>query len=540
MNILLISIDAKFIHTNNAVRLLKANSTFPIDIREFTIKDRFSTILTTIKQRKWDVIGFSVYIWNVELIKQLLEQIEETPKTIILGGPEVSYDPNHFLQYKAVDIIVRGEGELVFNQLLQRIQSNKSYDDLPNIAYRKQGEIIMKPIEEIEELGSLEAPYYFEDDIPHIKNRIAYIESSRGCPYHCSYCLSSLEKSVRFFPVDKVKKAISYLTKHGAQTIKFLDRTFNANRHTIDILDHIIQSDNGHTVYQFEITGDVLSPTIIEYIHRHARPGLFRFEIGIQSTNETTNHLVDRHQNTPQLFDRIRQIQQGGIIDLHLDLIAGLPKEDLASFKTTFDDVFFLGAKELQLGFLKMLRGTKIRLFADLYHYQYNQEAPYEIIENDVLSKRQINEIKHVEHMLEIHHNKGYFGNNLHQYILSQPSPYAFFKQLYAHYRKRKFKQHGYQLVDVYKNLLSFLPEDIHYSILQDYLLRSKIKPQIFYPQSLTKQDRNWILQEVHDSTDIPLHKLYKHSVILKGPTDYFVAYYEHQNCIPYKVKAPK
>ncbi|QMS84755.1 B12-binding domain-containing radical SAM protein [Candidatus Xianfuyuplasma coldseepsis] len=540
MNILLISIDAKFIHTNNAVRLLKANSTFPIEIREFTIKDRITTIEKTIRQRKWDVIGFSVYIWNVELVKQLLIRVENTSKTIILGGPEVSYDPEHFLQYRAVEVIVRGEGELVFDRLLQRLQHNKPYEDLPNIAYRKQGEIIKKPIEEIQHLNSLEAPYYFEDDIANIPNRITYIESSRGCPYHCSYCLSSLEKSVRFFPVEGVKRAITYAMKHGSQTIKFLDRTFNANRHTLDILDHIIHEDNGRTVFQFEITGEVLSPKIIEYIHNYARPGLFRFEIGIQSTNETTNHLVDRHQNTPQLFDRIRQIQQGGIIDLHLDLIAGLPQEDLASFKKTFDEVFFLGAKELQLGFLKMLRGTKIRLFADLYHYKYHEQAPYEIIENNVLSKRNINEIKHVEHMLEMHHNKGYFGDNLHQYILSQPSPYAFFKKLYAHYKKHKFKQHGYQLVDVYNNLLLFLPEDHHYSILQDYLLRSKIKPQIFFTQSLTKKERNMVLQQVHNITNIPLHKLYKHSVILKGKSEYFVAYYEDQNCISYKVKAPE
>lgn len=539
MKVLLISIDAKYIHTNNAVRLLKANSSFPIDIREYTIKDDPNTILKTIQQRQWDVIGFSVYIWNVEIIKQLLTTLETTNKTIILGGPEVSYDPEYFLSYKAVDFIVRGEGEQVFNQLLHQLNTKQPFDTIPSIAFRKNGEILIHPIEEISDLSTLHSPYYFEVDQSHISNRIAYIESSRGCPYHCSYCLSSLEKSVRFFPVKDVQNAIAYLLKHGAKTIKFLDRTFNANRHTLDIINFIIEHDNGDTVFQFEITGDVLSKDIITHIQKYARAGLFRFEIGIQSTNETTNHLVDRHQNTIKLFDRIQMIQDGGIIDLHLDLIAGLPKEDLSSFIKTFDDVFRLGAKELQLGFLKMLRGTKIRTFAELYHYKYHTEAPYEIIENDVLRKRDITEIKGVEHMLEIYHNKGYFGKNLHQYILQQPSPYKFFKKLYRHYKKNKYKMHGYQLVDVYQNLLSILPQKTHYHILQDYLLRSKIKPHMFYKQTIPKSIRNRVLTKVHDTTSIPLHKLYKHSVILEGSTEYFVAYYHNQQCTSYIVKAP-
>ncbi len=540
MTVLLISIDAKYIHTNNAVRLLKANSSFAIDIKEYTIKDHHSTIVKDILESHYDVIGFSVYIWNVSMMKAILPQLKNSGKTIILGGPEVSYDPQYFLSFDAVECIVRGEGEGIFDTLLQRLANHQSYGDLPNIAYRLNGEIIVQPIEEITDLSQLNPPYFMTEDLPHIQQRISYIESSRGCPYHCSYCLSSLEKTVRFFPVETVKQAIKHIMDHGGKTIKFLDRTFNANRKTMEILQYIIEQDNHQTVFQFEITGDILSNEIIDYLHAHARKGLFRFEIGIQSANDETNYLVDRHQNTDKLFDRIIKIQEAGIIDLHLDLIAGLPKEDKTSFIQTFNSVFLLGAKELQLGFLKMLRGTKIRTFAYVYGYVYDEEAPYEIIQNNVLTKADIEEIKHVEHMLEIYHNKGYFGSYLHNYILRQPSPYHFFLQLAQWYQNNQWQYHGYQIVDVYQRLLDVLPPEFHYGIYQEYLLRSKIKPQIFFQTVTDKELRKTVYEIIETKHNISRTNLYKHSVLLEGEDEFFCAYYQDLTCTSYIVKAPK
>ena len=283
MNVVLVSIDAKYIHTNNAVRLLKANSSFDVTILEYTIKDDINIIVKDITSLQPDVIGCSVYIWNVSLFRKIIDKLAILGSKLILGGPEVSYDPHFFLNKHDVDVVVRGEGEHTFQRLLEHLQHGTSFDSLPGIAYKRDGIVIVNPIEEIRDLSQIEAPYYFEEDIEHYPHKITYIESSRGCPYKCSYCLSSLEKNVRFFPLESVKKAIQYAMEKGSKTIKFLDRTFNANRHTMDLLSFIIEHDNHETVFQFEITGDILPMEIVDYINKHARKGLFRFEIGIQS-----------------------------------------------------------------------------------------------------------------------------------------------------------------------------------------------------------------------------------------------------------------
>lgn len=539
MNVKLISIDAKYIHTNNAVRLIKANSSFPIDLLEYTIKDHTNEIINDIVQSNPDYLGFSVYIWNVSMILEILTALPPLRSTIILGGPEVSYDPEFFLQYPQVRFIVRGEGEHTFHNLITYIEQGISYQNLPGIAFYQNNQLFINPIQEIENIKDLKAPYYFIEDFKHIPHKIGYIESSRGCPYNCSYCLSSLEKKVRFFNVLDVQKAISYLMDNGCKTIKFLDRTFNANKHTLQIIDYIIKHDNKKTVFQFEITGDVLPEKLVDYINTHAKKGLFRFEIGIQSTNDLTNQLVDRIQNTKVLFDRIKQIQEADIIDLHLDLIAGLPEEDKQSFITTFNSVYKLGAKELQLGFLKMLRGTKIRHQADLYNYKYQQEAPYEIIENNLLSSNDIDEIKDVEHMLEIYHNKGYFGYRLRDYIQSLASPYHFFLKLSKHYKENQYPLHRYQIVDVYKHLLEISEESLVYPLYKDYLERSKIKPHIFFDTNVSKEEKNLVFNHLSTTKQIPLHLLHKHSVLIKHDDEYFCAFYQQNKCLTFIEKAP-
>ena len=539
MTIVLVSIDAKYIHTNNAVRLLKANSSFPIDILEYTIKDDPTQMVQDIRDKLPDVIGFSVYIWNVEPIKVVLNQLSDLDATIVLGGPEVSYDSEYFLSFEAVDAIIRGEGEITFQRLLERLVKREPFADLDGIATRDGSRILVNPIVEIPDLSVLRSPHHFDSDLPHLAHRIAYVESSRGCPFRCSYCLSSLEERVRFFPVETVQTDILHLMDNGVRTIKFLDRTFNANRNTMTLLDFIIRHDNGDTVFQFEITGDILDPAIIQYLNTHARPGLFRFEIGIQSTNETTNALVDRNQDTKRLFERIKDIQRAGVIDLHLDLIAGLPMEDKASFIRTFDEVFHLGAKELQLGFLKMLRGTKIRREADKYAYAYDEQAPYEIRSNHVLSETDVAEIKAVETMLELYHNKGHFGPRLHAHILAQESPYAFFRNLAKHYDKHNYGTHRYQLEDLYQRLEETLSDDLTFRIRQDYLEHFPIKPKRYFPSTVDRQTRQTILQRISTTEHIPLHQLYKHSVLLVHGNEAFCAYYQHGNCRSYTTKAP-
>lgn len=539
MTIVLVSIDAKYIHTNNAVRLLKANSSFPIDILEYTIKDDPHQIAKDIKDMQPDVVGLSVYIWNVERVKTILNLLKDLDASIVLGGPEVSYDPAYFLSFEAVDVIVRGEGEHTFERLLKRLFDKKPYADLNGIATRDGSRIVVNPIVEITDLSTLRSPHHFESDLPHLPHRIAYVESSRGCPFRCSYCLSSLEERVRFFPLESVQADILHLINNGVRTIKFLDRTFNANRNTMALLDFIIRHDNGNTVFQFEITGDILDPTIVDYLNTHARPGLFRFEIGIQSTNDITNELVDRIQDTSILFERIKAIQNAGIIDLHLDLIAGLPMEDKTSFIRTFDDVFHLGAKEIQLGFLKMLRGTKIRREADKYDYDFDDKAPYEIRSNHVLTETDIAEIKAVETMLELYHNKGHFGSRLHTHILAQSSPYAFFLGLARHYDTHNYDTHRYQLEDLYQRLEETFPDDMIHRLRQDYLEHFPIKPKRYFPSTVDRNTRQTTLQRISTAEGIPLHKLYKHSVLLVHDEHAFCAYYQNGGCTSYTTKAP-
>ncbi len=538
MKTLLISINAKYIHTNNAVRLLKANSDFDMTIFEYTIKDTIDKIIQDIKLFSPDVLGLSIYIWNIEIFKIILEKLSLKNTNIIIGGPEVSYESANFLNDYSVDFIVKGEGEIAFNSLLKAINTNQNYNSISNLIYLKDNNITHTELLEISDLDSLKSPHYFQEDIKHIPNKISYIETSRGCPYKCSYCLSSLEKKVRFFNMEKVKETILYLMNHGSKTIKFLDRTFNANKKTLELFEFIIKHNNHKTIFQFEITGDVLDKKIINYLNENAPKGLFRFEIGIQSTNPETNLLVDRYQNTKRLFENITLIQDKNIIDLHLDLIAGLPKEDLTSFKKTFDNVFNLGAKELQLGFLKMLKGTKIRREANLYKYNYNKLAPYEIISNDSLSTKDVKDIHLVEHMLDIYHNKEYFGNNLHKYILGKTSPYCFFKAIGEFYIKNKYSFKGYQIEDVYSRLFNYIKDKKTIFLLKkDYLNRSKIKPKIFWVNDISRKEKGIILNKIATKHDVSINALYKHTVSIKYQNEYYIVFYKDFKNNSYYIK---
>lgn len=539
MRILLVAIDAKFIHTNNAVRLLQANSAFDVDLLEGTIQDDPTTLLERLRQAEVDVIGFSVYLWNVDLIERLLSDATFPHLPVVLGGPEVGYDVLPFLSWPHVVAVVRGEGEHIFDPLMERIRQGRSFHGLSNLAWMENNTPVITPIEEIRDLSTLRPPYFRPEDQPHLTHRISYIEASRGCPYRCSYCLSSLENTVRFFPSDGVLAAIDHYLDHGVKTIKFLDRTFNANRQTKTILDHIMKRDNQRTTFQFEITGDVLDPAILEYLHAHARPGLFRFEIGIQSTNERTNLLVDRRQDTARLFDVIRTIQSHGIIDLHLDLIAGLPGEDKPSFIRTFDEVFRLGAKELQLGFLKMLRGTKIRRESDRFDYVFDSSAPYEIRRNHVLSETDIQEIKLVEEMLELHHNKGHFGPNMKRILLAAESSYGLLLRIGRYYQAHGHSTHGYQVDELYQRLLQVLPEH-RFVLLQDYLARFPIKPKRFYEDGTSKDERHRILHHIATNHDIPVAQLYKHALVITEGERYYCAYYQTGTCHSYQGDIPQ
>ncbi len=524
MKALLIGINSKFIHPNVAIRLLKQNSKHDLSIKEYNIKDDIEKIIDYINQSDIDVIGLSVYIWNVEIIKQILHKIEN--KIVVLGGPEVSYECNKYFDLK-IDFIIKGEGERAFDSLLDNLTGN--YRDISNLSYKLNGQIFHNDILELD-LTKIE----FASKINFNVHQIQYLETSRGCPYKCSYCLASLEKKVRYFSLEKVKEEILFLINNGAKVFKFLDRTFNLNvENSLEIINFIITNHKENNSFQLEITGDILDGKIIDLINT-AKTNLFRFEIGIQSTNEQTNLSVDRHQNTKELFTTIKEINKINKIDLHVDLIAGLPYENLNSFAKTFNDTFILKCKELQLGFLKLLPGTKLKKQAAKYGYIYDDKAPYEIIENNFLTKDDLTKIKIVEEVLEKYVNKNYLPRAIDYFV---QDPFADLLSFGLYYQER-YDWFNYQLDDLFKRLADYKNDSILTELLvYDYLKFHKFKPKRWWNNKLTKQEKNNVLRKFSQTnSDYNLNDLYKYATVEKV-NQYLIAVYKPNNIKIYKYK---
>lgn len=499
MNIILTTLNAKYIHTNLAIRYLKAYAKpeYNIILAEYTIKDPSFHIVSDLYQKKPDIVGFSCYIWNIEETIRVIRMLKKvSPHTkIVLGGPEVSYDVHDWLhRIKEVDCIVMGEGELSFKQLLYYFHGRLPLEKVPGIAYLKNNKVIIHPAAPKIDLRDMPSPFRFEEDIPHIPKRIAYIETSRGCPFNCQFCLSSIEVGVRYFNREKIKEDIRYLMNHGVRTVKFVDRTFNISRsYAMEMFQFLIDEHKPGVVFQFEITADIMRPEVIQFLNDNAPKGLFRFEIGVQSTNDATNDLVKRRQNFAKLSRTVHMVKEGGKIDQHLDLIAGLPEEDYTRFRKTFNDVFAMRPEELQLGFLKLLRGTGLRLQAKQFGYQYVDIAPYEIFANHVLSFDDILHIKQTEDILEKYWNDHRMDGTI-EFLVTEvfETPFDFFQEFGTYWDEQGWSRIGHQLEDLFTRLLSFLeqrgnaPIDIVMSLMQlDYL-----KAQQFQPRKIWWQNR--------------------------------------------------
>jgi anaerobic magnesium-protoporphyrin IX monomethyl ester cyclase len=446
---------------------------------------------------------------------------------IVLGGPEISYDYEEYLLNGIANFIVINEGELAFEKLIKHLSGEYNIYDVENIAYLENGIVKQNQLMQIEDLNQLKDPF-FQEDIKDISKKVQYIELSRGCPYKCSYCLASLEKGLRFFNIDKVFDQIDYLVNHGARTIKFLDRSFNANKKiALSFFKKLIEKNYSNCIFQFEINGDVLDDDIIECLQKYLKQNYIRFELGIQSTNPSVNKAVDRYQNTEKLIENIKKLQLSNII-LHLDLIAGLPFEDLNSFKNTFNDIFNLNAKELQLGFLKMLKGTKIRRESGKHEYIFDENPPYEIIHNKYISSDELNQIHLVETFLDIYWNKGFMCETIKLLLKNNNLAYEFLYDLGLYYQKLKFSKKRYQLIDIYKNIKEYLEYNKIYNmeidaqLKLDYLNYNKIKPKPFWNEKLNKNDIIRSFFKCDSSFNIDI--LYKYSLVTKFKSGYLIA----------------
>lgn len=545
MNIVVSALNAKYIHTNLAIRYLKAYAKpeFDVQMSEYTIKDPAMNIVTDLFRKNPRILGFSCYIWNIEETIKVIKMLKKIKPEllIVLGGPEVSYDTKEWMErVPEIDFIVIGEGEETFKQFLQEAHGNQEWEKVSGLAFRRNGQIFINPQRNKIDLRKMPSPFRFEEDLPHLSKRITYIETSRGCPFSCQFCLSSIEVGVRYFDREKIKEDIRFLMKNGAKTIKFVDRTFNISRkYAMDMFQFLIDEHVPGVVFQFEITGDIMRPEVIQFLNEKAPKGLFRFEIGVQSTNDLTNELVKRKQNFAKLSRTVKMIKEGGKIDQHLDLIAGLPEEDYHSFKKTFNDVFDLRPEELQLGFLKLLRGTGLRIGADYYGYVYMDVAPYEILSNNVLSFHDILKIKQVEDVLEKYWNDHRMDATIEFLVKNVfDTPFDFFQQFGAYWEERGWARIGHQLEDLFKRLFSFLKENEpeHLDVAEgfmkyDYLCSQKTKPRKpWWEEKLPKEEQSSIYQTILQKPELlgesflklslSEKDLYKHTVLEKLPFD--------------------
>lgn len=539
MNILLSTLNAKFIHSSLALRYLRsyAQASFPtIELVEYTINDVTLNIVADIYKREPDVVAFSCYIWNIretlDVIRNLKKVCPDVP--VILGGPEVTYDADFWMKkHPQIDVIAIGEGEQTFLELLQAYQEAKvtgqppRLRDVAGIAYRDQEHVrFSMPRAQIEEMDTIPSPY--QDHLDELNNRVVYFEASRGCPFKCQYCLSSIEDGVRYFSLERVKEDLLRLINHGVKTIKFVDRTFNINKkYALEIFQFLIDNHNG-TVFQFEITADILRADVLDFLTENAPPGVFRFEIGVQSTNDETNRLVQRIQRFDRLSRTVTQIKNSGKIDQHLDLIAGLPEEDYQSFRKTFNDVFALRPEELQLGFLKMLRGTGVRARAKDHGYVFMDESPYEILGNNILSFGDMQKIKRVEDVLEKYWNAHRMDHTL-EWLLEHvfESPFDFFQSFGDYWESKGWSRIGHQLEDLFTRLQSFLQtqqveklEHVISLMKFDFLHNQKHRPRkLWWEDVMEKQEMQATFSAVFEQRDQLREDFARHASLEK---DYF------------------
>ena len=435
--VILAALNAKYIHSNLALRYLSRfqnnNQKHHVETMEFTINQRLDFIAEELFRKQPDVVLFSCYIWNVEMLRQLCPILKKImPDCVIgFGGPEVSYESETFLRENpAVDFVMRGEGELVFTKYLEHLDAGNpaTLGEIESLTYRQGDEIFSTPQMHPMDLALLPFPY--EDDFSDVQNQIIYYESSRGCPYHCGYCLSSVENGVRFVPLDKVLPDLQKFLDKNVPQVKFIDRTFNSKKsHAMAIWKYLHEHDNGVTNFHFEITADLIDQETIDFL-KTVRKGLFQFEIGVQSTNPQTIRAINRNVDFAALSEIVQQIKDGGNIHQHLDLIAGLPYEDYDSFGRSFNDVYALHPEQLQLGFLKVLKGSMLHQKQKEFEIVYHDAAPYEVLTTHELPYADTLRLKYVEEMVETYYNSGRFLHTLAYLVPLYESPFAFFEAL--------------------------------------------------------------------------------------------------------------
>ena len=466
MKTVLVAINAKYIHSNLAVYSLRSYARtfgYEPELLEFTINQQKDQILKGIYEAKPDLLCFSCYIWNLSYVEEIIEDIKKIlPKvTIWAGGPEVSYDAPQFLKrHPEVDGIMCAEGEKTLTELIRYYESEKSQgkslDGINGIVYQENRTIHQTPLRDIMNMDDLVFPY---EDLKDFEHKIIYYESSRGCPFSCSYCLSSIDKKLRFRSFSLVEKELEFFLAHKVPQVKFVDRTFNCKKsHAIAIWTYIKEHDNGITNFHFEVAADLLTEDEIALIQT-MRPGLIQLEIGVQSTNEKTLAEIHRKTDFEEITRKVKAVQKGGNVHQHLDLIAGLPYENYESFGHSFNDVYALKPEQLQLGFLKVLKGSYMAKAAEGYGCVHKAKPPYEVLGTRWLSYKEILKLKGVEEMVEVYYNSGQFQKTIRAMEHLFETAFSMYEELADFYEKNGYNEISHTRIRRYEILQEFLQE---------------------------------------------------------------------------------
>lgn len=485
MKVLLTAVNAKYIHSNLAIYSMKAYAEqkgcpgAEIQLAEYSINQQQDGILRGIYEEKPDLLCFSCYIWNISFVRELIRDVKKIlPKTRIwVGGPEVSYDAEDFLkEMPQITGVICGEGEETFAEVVRTYaqwekqeQEPGKLADVPGIVYRDGEKLVFTGNRDILNMDELVFPY---ENLSLFEHKIIYYESSRGCPFSCSYCLSSIDKKLRFRSVSLVKKELQFFLDHQVPQVKFVDRTFNCKKeHAMEIWKYIKEHDNGITNFHFEIAADLLTEEEIGLIAA-MRPGLIQLEIGVQSTNERTLQEIRRKTSFQEICKKVRAVAEGENVHQHLDLIAGLPYEDYKSFQKSFCDVYALRPQQLQLGFLKVLKGAYMEEMADAYGCVYKSKEPYEVLKTKWLTYGEISRLKGIEEMTEVYYNSGQFFYTLEALVKEFPDAFTMYEELADFYKRKGYFAVSHARISRYEILREFLQEKgIQYLEFYDQLM---------------------------------------------------------------------
>lgn len=455
----IVAVNASYSHSSLSARCLYKALNENAFVCEYTINDNVAKVAAELYKQFCGLYAFSCYIWNIDFILDVCKILKTaTPDCVILlGGPEVSYDAQDLMRKNEfIDFILCGEGEISIKNFVL----GKDYKDIDGLVYRQENDIIANPPKTICDLDKLNR-LYTKKDILNLDNKMLYYETSRGCPFSCSYCLSSVSKGVRFFSLERVFEDLKLFMDCGVKLVKLTDRTFNIDKERTKKILRFIIENNLNTCFHFEISADILDEETI-LIFNSAPKGYFQLEIGIQSTNEEVLSAINRKTNIEKLKENVKCLQSANNMHIHLDLIAGLPCEDYLSFQKSFNDVFSLRPDMLQLGFLKLLKGTSIRDKADKYDYKYTPKAPYEVISNKIISYDEILKLKDVCEIIEKYYNSASFTLSLEMALGFFDSAYDFFCVFASYWNKNGLFSRPQSKKTLYEIFCNFYNECIN------------------------------------------------------------------------------